>query len=172
MRRILLIGATVALLVLPAAASAGAAGRPSHGFLVVRNASGGGPNGHAVVTLVLQGFVVGRVSQKAEARIDISYLPGAGAPTAHGLDVSSSRKPWRNHSGVEFRGSGFRFRAIGGWYRVVVRGSGVYLFAGGHGNVQLHGSSFDQGGDGSYSLNGRKARSLPTLPLKLPLGGS
>jgi len=172
MRRILLIGATAALLVLPAAASAGAAGRPSHGFLVVRNASGGGPNGHPVVTLVLQGFVVGRVSQKAEARIDIYHLPGAGAPAAHGFDVSSRLIRWRGHAGVEFRGSGFRFRAIGGWYRVVVRGSGVYLFAGGHGNVELHGSSFNQGGDGSYSLNGRRSRSLPTLPVKLPLGRS
>jgi hypothetical protein len=172
MRRILLIGTSIALLLLPAAASAGVPARPSHGFLVVRNASGGGPNGHPVVTLVLQGFVVGLVPPRAEARIDIYHLPGAGLPAAHGLDVSPHTVRWRGHSGVEYRGSGFRFRAIGGWYRVVVRGSGVYLFAGGHGNVQLHGSSFDQGGDGSYSLNGRRFRSLPTLPVKLPLGRS
>jgi hypothetical protein len=169
MRRILLIGTSAALLLLPAAASAGAAGRPAHGFLVVRNASGdrGGP---PVVTLVVQGFVIGRVSPKAEARIDVNYLPGAGLPQAKGLDVSGREKRWRGHAGVEYSGSGFRFRAIGGWYRVVVRGSGVYLFAGGRGSVWLHGSSFSRAGDGTYALDGGRPRSLPTALVKLPLG--
>ena len=173
MRRILLICATAALIMLPAAASAGAAGHPAHGFLVVRKASGdGGPNGRPVVTVVVQGFVLGSVSAKDEAQIEIYHLPGAGAPQAHGLDVSAHGVRWHGHAGVKYSGSGFRFRAINGWYRVVVRGSGVYLFAGGHGSVWLRGSTFDPRGAGSYALNGGRALSLPTRLLKLPLGRS
>ena len=52
-------------------------------------------------------------------------------------------------------------RATGGTYRVVVRGSGVYLFAGGNGNVTLRGSSVYPRADGTYSVDGRTPRSLP-----------
>ena len=46
----------------------------------------------------------------------------------------------RNDENVD-TGSNFRFRAMGGLYRVVVRGTGVYLFAGGtHGHVTVQGS--------------------------------
>ena len=74
-------------------------------------------------------------------------------------------------TGVTYRGTGFRFRAVGGYYRVVVRGSGVYLFAGGVGNVKLQGSSFDRQGDGTYAIDGKRARSLPTKILKRQIGG-
>ena len=74
MRRILLSCATLAVLMLPAAASAGARGHA--GFLVVQRASGDGAvHGRPVVTLVVQGFVLGRVPQGAEARVDIYHLP-------------------------------------------------------------------------------------------------
>ena len=173
MRRILLICTGAVLLTLPTAASAGAAGRSTHGFLVVRNASGGGVNGHPVVTVVVQGFVLGRVSPKAEARVSIYHLPSAteqGGPQVAGSDVSQRSVRWRTAVGKEYSGSGFRFSAIGGAYRVVVRGSGLYLFAGGRGRVWLKGSSVYQGSDGRYSLNGAPARSLPTQRLALPLG--
>jgi hypothetical protein len=169
MPRILLSLASAAVLTLPAAATAGAA-RAHPGFLVVRNAAGdGGVSGRPVVTVVVQGFVLGRASQ--EARVDVYHLPGAGAPQAAGPEVSKRGVHWRGHSGVEFSGSGFRFRAIGGAYRVVVRGSGVYLFAGGHGRVWLHGSSVYPGGDGAYSLDGGAFRSLPAQTVKLTIGG-
>ena len=171
MRRILLICAGAALLTLPAAAFAGSAGRPAHGFLVVRSAQGdGGVDGHPVVTVVVQGFVIGRVSPKNEARVAIYHLPGANAPQAKGFDVSGRPVRWRGHEGVEYSGSGFRFSAIGGAYRVVVRGSGLYLFAGGQGRVWLRGSSVYRHSDGRYSLNGATARSLPTQRLTLRLG--
>jgi hypothetical protein len=172
MRRILLIGTSAVLLLLPAAAAAGAAGAARPGFLVVRGGAGdGGIHGHPVVTVIVHGFVLGRVSPKNEARVDVYFLPGAGAPQAAGLDVSRRGVRWRGHSGVEFNGSGFRFRAIRGFYRVVIRGAGVYVFAGGHGNVRLQGSSFDKRGDGTYAVNGGARRSLPTRLLELPLGG-
>jgi hypothetical protein len=172
MRRILLSLAGVALLALPAATSAGAAGGGKAGFLVVRKAQGdGGLYGPAVVTLVVQGFVLGRASQ--EARIDVYHLPsaaGGGGPQAVGPDVRTKTVHWRRFTGTEYSGSGFRFRAIGGAYRLVIRGSGVYLFAGGHGTVTLHGSSVYPGSDGAYSVGGRAFRSLPAAPLQLPIG--
>jgi hypothetical protein len=172
MRRILLSCALIAVLALSIAASAGAGRRASPGFLVVRKAVGdGGIYGHPVVTVVVEGFVLGRVTQ--EARVDIYHLPtpaGEGAPQAAGPDVSSSGVRWHSFAGREYRGSGFRFRAMGGAYRVVIRGSGVYLFAGGHGTVTLHGSSVYPGSDGAYSVDGRRFRSLPPQPLNRKFG--
>ncbi|HEY3549974.1 MAG TPA: hypothetical protein VGK69_02820 [Gaiellaceae bacterium] len=170
MRRILLSCASVAVLLLPAAAgarvSAHAKSRP--GYLVVRKAAGDG--GHPVITLVVKGFVLGRVSPNKQAQIDIYHLPRAGhAPQVVG-DVSPVPVTWRGRvPGMEYNGSGFRFRAIGGYYRVVVRGAGVYLFAGGHGTVRLRGSSF-AGSGGTYSLDGAAPRSMPTRTLKRDLG--
>ena len=177
MRRILLICVSAAVLLLPAAVSAAAAAhaKSKPGYLVVRKAlDDGGVTGRPVVTLVVHGFVLGRVSATQEARIAVYHLPsssGAGAPQVVG-DVAKTSVRWRDSvSGTEYSGSGFRFRAIGGFYRVVVRGSGgIYLFAGGHGNVRLRGSQFDRSGDGTYSLNGAAPRSLPTRMLKLELG--
>ena len=173
MRRILLSCAGLAALMLPVAASAGAAARANPGFLVVRKAAGdGGIYGRPVVTVVVvNGFVLGRVTQ--EARVDVYQLPtssGEGAPQAAGPDVSTSTARFHGFTGKEYRGSGFRFRAIGGAYRVVVRGAGVYLFAGGHGTVTVQGSSVYPRADGAYSIDGRRFRSLPTEPLKQRIG--
>jgi hypothetical protein len=173
MRRILLSCAILTALVLPAVAAAHSRGHAAPpGFLVVRKGTGdGGVNGHPVATVVVQGFVLGRVSQ--EARVDVYQLPsvaGQGAPQVTGPDVSTRAVRWHGFTGKQYSGSTFRFRAIGGFYRVVVRGSGVYLFAGGHGNVRLRGSSVYPRADGNYSLDGRPFRSLPTRLLKREIG--
>jgi hypothetical protein len=173
MRRILLSCATVAALVLSAAASAGARGAPTAGFLVVQKAAGdGGVHGRPVVILVVQGFVLGRVSPRGQGRVDIYQLPSAtdkGTPQAVG-DVLRSPVRWRGHLGTRFSGSGFRFRAIDGAYRVVVRGAGVYLFAGGNGSIVLRGSSVYKHSDGKYSLDGERSNSMPTIPLTRAIG--
>ncbi len=174
MRRILFICLSAAVLLLPAAtASAGARGHGAAGFVVVRKAAGdGGVHGHPVVTVVVKGFVLGRVTQ--EARLDVYQLPsaaGGGAPQAAGADVSHRPVHWRNFTGTEFSGSGFRFRAMGGTYRVVVRGAGIYLFVGGHGSITLHGSTVYPGADGAYSIGGGTFRSLPSQQLKHTIGG-
>ncbi len=172
MRRILLIGAALAVLVLPAS-SAGSSGRATTGFLVVRAAtSDGGVTGLPVVTVVVQGFVLGRVSQ--EGRVDVYHLAtphGYGAPQAAGADVTRSSLHWRRLSGIQYSGSSFRFAAIGGAYRVVVRGSGVYLFVGGRGSVTLRGSVAYPTGDGEYALDGEAFHSLPSQPLTYAIGG-
>ncbi|HET8556763.1 MAG TPA: hypothetical protein VFL58_05585 [Gaiellaceae bacterium] len=172
MRRILLSCAALVVLMLPAAASAGAGG-PANGYLVVQRANGdGGVHGRPVVTLVIvQGFVLGRVSQ--QARVDIYHLPsasGEGKPQAFGADVSQHPLRWRGRPGVEYSGIGFHFRAIDGAYRVVVRGAGVYLFAGGNGSVTLRGSSVYPRSDGKYSIDGESAKSMPANPLTRQIG--
>jgi hypothetical protein len=175
MRRILLSCVCLVMLMLPAATYAAARGQSATGFLVVRKAAGdGGVTGHPVVTVVVHGFVLGRVSPRAQARVDVYQLPaaaGAGQPSAVGLDVRHTAVRWRKFAGTEYSGSGFRFSAIGGFYRVVVRGSGVYLFAGGSGTVRLRGSSSYPQADGEYSLDGGAFQSLPKLPLKHAIGG-
>ena len=173
MRRILLGCVLLTVLLLPAAATARVPGHAEPGFLVIKKGTGdGGVNGHPVVTLVVQGFVLGRVSQ--EAQVDVYQLPsvaGQGAPQVAGADVSARAIRWHGFTGKQYSGSNFRFRAMGGFYRVVVRGSGVYVFAGGHGNVRLRGSSVYRRADGTYSLDGAAFRSLPTHLLKRQIGG-
>jgi hypothetical protein len=77
---------------------------------------------------------------------------------------------WRGLPGVEYNGSGFRFSAVGGWYHVVIRGAGVYLFAGGTGSVKLRGSSIYKRTDGTYSIDASRPFSLPTRQLKRTIG--
>ncbi len=172
MRRILLSCALLTALVLPVAAFARASGPARPGYLVVRRAvSDGGVNGRPIVTLVVRGFVLGRVSQEAE--VDIYHLPsasGQGAPQVKGADVSTASVRWHGLPGKRYTGSNFRFRATGGFYRVVVRGAGVYVFAGGRGKVWLRGSSANKKADGTYSVDGSSVRSMPTQLLKRQIG--
>jgi hypothetical protein len=165
MRRILLSCAILGVLTLSApAAFARSQAATGPGYLVVRNAAGDGRvDGPPVVTLAVHGFVLGRVKKENQARIDIIQLPSQGnqgAPTAAGPDGAKAIR-WHGLPGQRFSGSGFRFRAPNGYYRVVVRGSGVYLFAGGSGSVKLHGSSLTPEADGEYSIDGGAFRSLP-----------
>jgi hypothetical protein len=174
MRRILVSCAVLAVLALPAAATARARGAARPGYLVVSKAVGdGGVHGAPIVTLIVRGFVLGRVSQEAKVRIvQLPSVGGQGAPQVVGTDVSSSTFKYRRRfSGKEYSGSKFRFRAIGGQYRVVVRGSGVYLFAGGHGHVTLRGSRVFQHADGRYAVDGGAWRSLPKTTVKRKIGG-
>jgi hypothetical protein len=74
-------------------------------------------------------------------------------------------------------GTNLRFRAIGGKYQVVVRGSGIYLSAVGNGFAVLNGAGDDPNvvSDGTYSLNDAPYRSLPNdaayVTLAAPSGG-
>lgn len=173
MRRILLLLAGVAILALPA--SAAARGQGHHGtpgFLVVRNASAdGGVTGSPVATVVVRGFVIGRVAQ--EGAVQVYHLAtGAGsfAAQAAGVDVSRHPVTWHGVPGTEFDGSGFRFRAVGGVWRIVVSGAGVALYAGGEGLAHLHGSVAFPRGDGTYSIDGGRFVSLPSGVVTRRLG--
>jgi hypothetical protein len=176
MRRILVSCAVVGVLALPAAAIARSSAAAKPGYLVVRKAVGnGGVKGSPVVTLVVRGFVLGRVTQEGRVRIvQVPVVGGRGGPQATpGVSTKSIR--WHGSgdvvfTGKEYSGSNFRFRAMGGLYRVVIRGTGVYLFAGGKGSVKLQGSSYVRA-DGTYSVNGGRPRSLPKRLVKRKIGG-
>jgi hypothetical protein len=163
MQRILLLLASVAFLALPAAAAArpeGHSAPPS--FLVIRNGSTDGVvAGSPVATVVVRGFVLGRIAQGG--RVELYHLSGSVAAQAGGVDVSRHVVFYRGVQGTEFSGSDFRFRAVGGVWRVVVRGAGISLYAGGEElRVTLHGSIEYPRGDGEYSLNGGRFVSLPS----------
>jgi len=172
MRRILLICATGAAFVLPAAAAHARSGRATPGFVVVRKAaSDGGVTGNPVVTVVVKGFVLGRISQ--EGRVQIYHLasaPNSLTVQAAGPYVSRRNVTWHGVPGTEFSGSGYRFRAVGGIYRVVIYGSGVYVYAGGNGRVTLQGSAAYPKSDGEYALDGGPFRSLPSAAITRSIG--
>jgi hypothetical protein len=171
MRRILVSCAVVGVLALPAAAIARSSAAAKPGYVVVRKAVGnGGVNGSPVIKLVVQGFVLGRVTREGQVQIvQLPLVSGRGAPQ-HTPGVSVRRIHWHGLTGQEYTGSNFRFRAMGGLYRVVIRGTGVYLFAGGQGSVKLQGSSYVRA-DGTYSVNGGRPRSLPKRLVKRKIGG-
>ncbi len=132
---------------------------PGDGTLVVKN--GSAPRGTPVVTLVIRGAVIGQITQGAVVIDDPT--PGDGfSPEVTGAswrkDVGDTTQKW---GGVDFR-----FRAVGGSYRITIYGSGVDLVASGHGNVILAGSPDLPTRDGLFSLNGGDFRSLPATPTK------
>ncbi|HKN63593.1 MAG TPA: hypothetical protein VJV76_04595 [Gaiellaceae bacterium] len=172
MRRILLSCALLTVLSVSAVAVSRASTTARSGYLVVRKArNDGGVNGKPVVTVVVHGFVLGRISQ--EAAVEMYHLApasGTGAPQVRGTDVFTSSVRWHGLSGKRYSSSSFRFRAPGGYYRIVVRGSGVYIYAGGRGTVWVQGSSANRRTDGEYSVNGGTFRSLPTNRVKRTIG--
>jgi hypothetical protein len=172
MRRILLSCALLAALAASTVAVSRASTVAKSGYLVVKKArNDGGVNGNPVVTVVVRGFVLGRISQEAAVEMyHLAAASGTGAPQVRGTDVSTDSVRWHGLSGKRYSGSSFRFRAPGGLYRIVVRGSGVYVFAGGRGTVWVQGSSANRRTDGSYSVNGGTFRSLPTKVAKHKIG--
>jgi len=173
MRRSLLLLAGAAVMALPAAAAARPQShRPAPGFIVVRDAStDGGVRGSAVATVVVRGFVLGRIAE--EGAVQLYHLASsAGSLTAQaaGVDVSRRAVTWHGVPGTEFSGSDFRFRAVAGVWRVVVYGAGVSVYAGGEGRVSLHGSVFSPGTDGQFSFDGGRFVSLPSGVITRRLG--
>jgi hypothetical protein len=171
MRRLVVLSVSLALLVVPAAALAELQ-HSGDGTLVVRNADNGDgadPGARPVVTLVIHGSVVGQVGGLGRIAIynldpaatsDVSVSGTAGSAVWH-KDISTIATVWG--------GTGFRFRAVGGTFRVVIRGSDVDLFAIGYGNATLTGQPDTPSGDGQYSLNGKDFQSIP-LELSRPVG--
>ena len=132
---------------------------PGDGTLVVQN--GTAPRGTAVVTLVIRGAAIGHISGFGTIVID-DLTAGGSSPEVTGAiwrkDIGDTTQKWG--------GTDFRFRAVGGIYKITVYGAGVDLVASGHGNVILAGSPDTPARDGQYSLNGGDFRSLPATPTK------
>ena len=155
-----------AVVALPAAAAARSkTPRAVPGFLVVRNAST--ETGRRLAVIAVKGFVLGHVKQEGRVQIyRLASSPGSLAAQAAGVDLGRRTVTWHTRGttvlGTEFSGSDFRFRAVGGTWRVVVYGAGVSLYAGGKGVAHLHGSVFAPRTDGTYSFDGARFASLPS----------
>jgi hypothetical protein len=168
MRRLVVICCALLLVAGGSATAATLAQTPDNGTLVVTNADNGdgiSAGARAVVTLVIHGFVIGRVQDQGRIRIfDLDPTdqtpPEVTGAVSH-RDVSRA-VGGQQQPGTEWSGTNFRFRAVDGTYRIVIWGSGVYLFASGdQGQVWFTGNADEPSSDGKYSLNGGDWRSLP-----------
>ena len=171
MRRITFFLAFLIALAAPAAVLA-AKEAPNDGTLVIKHGTApiDGPDKAAVVRLQVTGSVIGQVSGQGRIIIDQtpkSPLPEVtGAASSKDVAQSDTAKMWFGDA------DGFKFRAVGGTYTIVIYGGDVNLVAIGTGTVVLTGVP-DSATDGKYSLNGDDFKSLPSSPsAKLSIGTS
>jgi hypothetical protein len=133
----------------------------------------------------------GTLSVKAGVgRVNVNFSGAAVGRLGHGRITANDPVP-SDGAGVLFwgcsklrdtsastticSGDNIRFRAIGGKYVILVRGSGIYLSVVGHGTVAIDGGGGNPlVADGVYSLNDKPYRSLPNsltvFTLAAPLG--
>jgi hypothetical protein len=166
MRRLAVISLAFSALAVPAAAVA-ATTAVGDGTLVVQNgqAPDSGPDKAPVVRLTITGSVIGQVTGQGRIIID----GGTKSPPAevNGTGVTNKASPISDTATVWSGGpDGFKFRAVGGTYTIVVFGSDVSLVAVGTGTVVVAGMPDLGKGDGRYSLNGDPFKSLPGTPTK------
>jgi hypothetical protein len=168
MRRIGLLFLASAALAAPAAALA-AKDASGDGTLVVRNGEApfkpADPSASTPVVKLTNftGSVIGQVTGQGRIFIDggaKSPLPEVTGPNVLGKDVpqSDTARVWNGGA------DGFKFRAVGGTYTIVIYGAKVNLVAIGTGTVVLAGRPDTPVGDGRYSLNGKDFQSLPGTP--------
>jgi len=171
MRRIVFPLAILVCLASPAAVLAAKDG-PSDGTLVVKHGAApvDGAGKAAVVRLTITGSVIGQVTGYGKIIVDggpkspPAEVTGAGA--GHDSTLSDTATVWNGDA------DGFKFRAVGGTYTIVIFGGDVSLFAIGTGNAVLTGTP-DSTTDGTYSLNGDDPKPLKAAPTgKLLIGTS
>ena len=156
-RQTVVICASLVALLAPAAALAVQEGS-GDGTLVVKD--GSAPKGVAVVTLAIQGAVIGHVAGRG--RLVIEDLTGTFVPEVTNYD-------WHKTSGLgedTWVGTDFRFRAVGGTYKITIYGQDISLVASGQGSAVLTGLPDAPAADGRFSLNGSLFRSLPATPTR------
>ena len=160
MRRTVVILAVLAAFAVPAVAL-GTSLALGDGTLVVKN--GSAPKGTPVVTLVIRGAAIGQISGYGKVVIDDPTPNDGSSPEVTGAN-------WRRDSSdtaTTYGGTDFRFRVVGGVYKITIYGASVDLVASGHGTAILAGSPDTPSRDGVYSLNGNDFHSLPATPTKL-----
>jgi hypothetical protein len=107
----------------------------------------------------LQRSLVGRLQHGVIQITD--PLPNDGP----GVDFSGcDERDWIDTTSI-CRGTNLRFRAIGGKYQILIKGTNSYLSAVGYGYAVLNGAGDDLNiaTDGTYSLNDGPYKSLPNL---------
>ena len=152
MRRIFITCALLAL-ALPAAAAAGV-NAPGDGTLTVKNADG-------FVTIGARGGVIGRFDSGQlwvrDPNPDDQYEEAV---------TGAEKKVVKDDFVTVYSGKNVRFRYIGGFFQIKVKGTGIGLGAVGKGKVTL------QGTDGTYSVNDAPAQLFPLLPQTFALAAN
>jgi hypothetical protein len=157
MRRLL----PLALLALALALPAGAAARPSgsnDGTLSVKDARG-------IITIQARGGVIGSFVKGSVTINDPVDGDGTG-PIVTGDEWSKDK----SETATVWGGRGVRFRIIGGWFKIVVRGRGINLSFVGKGNIIVNGFGTDD--DGSYAINGGDYNLIPAFALPFALSAT
>jgi len=158
MRRLL----TFSVLALALAVPVGAAARTSgsnDGTLSVKDARG-------IITIQGRGGVIGTFARGSVTITDPIDGDGTG-PIITGDDFPPVE---RSDTTTTWRGTKVRFRIIGGWFKIVVRGRGINVSFAGKGNVILNGAGTDD--DGTYAVNGADYGLIPAFPLPFPLSAT
>jgi hypothetical protein len=155
--RTLLTFAVLVALALPAASAARTQGA-SDGTLSVRD-------GRGTITISGRGGVIGSFARGSVRISDPIDGDGTG-PIVTGDEWSNER----DATTTTWGGTKVRFRIIGGFFRIVVRGRGINLSLVGKGNVTLDGAGTVD--DGSYSVNGGEYLAMPEFPLPFPLSST
>jgi len=174
MRRLAFLVLALAAVAAPAAALAATAAA-GDGTLVVQDGQAPytGPDKAPVVRLTITGSVIGQV--EGQGRIIIDAGVKSPPPEVNGVGVTSAPSAISGDTATVWKAGpdGFKFRAVGGTYTIVIFGSEVNLVAVGTGSVQLAGTPDLGKGDGQYSLNGDPWKSLPGSPTgKLSIGSN
>jgi hypothetical protein len=165
MRRLVVFTLLALALVVPAVALAVVDGADD-GSLSIRNGTG------KMLLSPFNGTTIGRIAHGRVVVTDPLFGDGAG------VDFwGCEKRDDKSDVTIVCSGDNIRFRAVGGKYRIFVRGVGIYLSAVGHGSVLIDGRGDDPSVnyDGVFSLNDGSYRSLPNAPqtytLAAPAGG-
>jgi hypothetical protein len=134
--------------------------------------------GKGIVTLRITGSIIGTLARGRISAIDPDASDGSGPilkNCSHREDLSDQTVD-PNDVRLLCSGSNLRFRLVGGFYNITIRGYGINVSAVGHGRVMLDGLGDDTGlPDGVYSFNGAPFQSLPDVVkwflLAAPPGG-
>jgi len=163
-RKALLLLALSAALALPATALA--AFDAGEGTLSVEQ-------GRGKVTIEAKGGFIGRIAVGTVTIHDLTPEDGNEA-IVYGDDRPAK---FVGETGIQYGGTGVRFRLSGGRYRIVVQGRGIDLSAVGKGSGTIR--SDGEAGPGVYSLDGTDCRrtpenckALPDLTRVFQLGGA
>jgi hypothetical protein len=144
----------LALLALGLPVVATGASRAADGTLSVED-------GRGKVTVRARGGLIGRLERGTVTIYDLTPRD-ASAPVVSGDDRPVLPV---GANGMRYRGTGIRFRVLGGGFRVVIEGRGINLSAVGRGDGYLEGEAVDPG---LYSLEGADCRKSPESCLPLP----
>ena len=153
MWRLLCVCLPALLLLLPSTAAA-RTNAPDDGTLSVRN-------GNGTISLAAKMSVIGSCSQCRVTIIDPKPEDGSG-PIVSGYERRRDLPETDDPDELRARWSGedMKFRLIGGFSRIIVRGSGIDLTAVGKGSgwIKANASALTVG---TYALNGGDRRALP-----------